>query len=842
MIRLLTIVCFGLFTIATQAQIVEMPLNSNPILEFAARQKAEAQAAKLEAFRKQFPDITPSVLKNSAETLDPVYVISGESIEICNTDYNALTSSTVDISCSPLMFGTVSIQDTCFTYVADAGIDLGRDTVCLEFCTDGGTVCDTFNYPIVIKRLNFTSVKPVITLGVNEEATFSFENNVNALPGDFVSQAIVDETECGEYTDNDTFLALSGFAGIYQSTAFADDDEVCIVICDDATVCDTIKYIFEVEPIITSLPFFDDFTNDGPYPDTNNWLDNQVFINDTYGFRPPSVGVATFDGIDGSGTPYYMGEDRPSDILTSAYIDLSTSPQVFLSFYIQPKGLGDKPEVQDSLILQFRNNEDKWVQIDAFAGLTNIAFDSIPPFRREFYTNFDFQFKHAEFQFRFINKSNGRGMGDNWHLDYVLLTDQAQSSVFEDVAFTQRPNDILDPYSSMPWDHFEGNAATELDQFIEASLYNHSDDIANAAGSVVALTETTTNTTVYEASLYNGTEANITNGIVQNDRYDLDSDDPVIFPNVWTGLDYLNTMQNDFNGSDELSFDLTYELQSTLNTEPSNDVVTRTTIFSDYFAYDDGSAEGNIAAQGSGSQVAVQFHANKPDTIKAIQLFIPRVNANVSGQQFNLKVWIGSLEDDPVYTLGAQMPIYADLFADTIQGFTTYRLQNPATGEDEFVPIPVGDFYIGWEQVTNEFTNAIPVGLDKNNTEATEFLFGFINGSWSNVTTLQGATMIRPIVGDANPFTTTTETLADQTKENFHIYPNPSNGQFQIRLLSGDFTDYRIDVFNNMGQVVYQNILSQNIDLSGVESGLYFARILDQKNKTIHQERVMIVK
>ena len=47
-------------------------------------------------------------------------------------------------------------------------------------------------------------------------------------------------------------------------------------------------------PDSIDLPFMDDFSNTGPYPDQNLWLDRQVFINTTMsGDTTPSVGVAT---------------------------------------------------------------------------------------------------------------------------------------------------------------------------------------------------------------------------------------------------------------------------------------------------------------------------------------------------------------------------------------------------------------------------------------------------------------------------------------------------------------------------------------------------------------------
>jgi len=93
---------------------------------------------------------------------------------------------------------------------------------------------------------------------------------------------------------------------------------------------DRAKTQFKSAPVVLTLPFMDDFSyaslesSELHYPITSLWLDNDVFINSTLGVNPPSIGVATFDGLDAKGEPYisYNGvnEDGPSDTLTSQFI------------------------------------------------------------------------------------------------------------------------------------------------------------------------------------------------------------------------------------------------------------------------------------------------------------------------------------------------------------------------------------------------------------------------------------------------------------------------------------------------------------------------------------------
>src|SRR6185369_10347041 len=103
-------------------------------------------------------------------------------------------------------------------------------------------------------------------------------------------------------------------------------------------------------------PFIDDFSRKGIYPFDSLWCDSDAFINSTFCDHPITIGVATLDGIDKNGNPHeeFSSISDSSDFLTSVPINFDTSNTgIWLSFYYQPQGLGDEPEVDDSLTLQF---------------------------------------------------------------------------------------------------------------------------------------------------------------------------------------------------------------------------------------------------------------------------------------------------------------------------------------------------------------------------------------------------------------------------------------------------------------------------------------------------------
>src|SRR5690554_1485609 len=77
---------------------------------------------------------------------------------------------------------------------------------------------------------------------------------------------------------------------------------------------------------LQSLPFFDDFGDNSPFPNPNLWKDKSVYINNHLGKDLISKGCATFDGLDENGVPYDSINQYVQvygDSLTSEFIDLS---------------------------------------------------------------------------------------------------------------------------------------------------------------------------------------------------------------------------------------------------------------------------------------------------------------------------------------------------------------------------------------------------------------------------------------------------------------------------------------------------------------------------------------
>ena len=134
------------------------------------------------------------------------------------------------------------------------------------------------------------------------------------------------------------------------------------------------------ELIPRSLPFWDDF----PWTQVNNnkdtlsnypldslWVNNYtVWINNGLGLNPPSINVATFNGLDSAQNPYsdQVLSNGFRDSLTSQPIKLNDvlageRSSVYLSFFYQWYGNGEPPDPNDYMQLEFKNDQGVWENV-----------------------------------------------------------------------------------------------------------------------------------------------------------------------------------------------------------------------------------------------------------------------------------------------------------------------------------------------------------------------------------------------------------------------------------------------------------------------------------------------
>jgi type IX secretion system substrate protein len=774
-------------------------------------------------------------------------VITGDSIVVEVDTFGLSSGDTAILSllnAADLQYGTAHLDGINLVYLANAGLPgAAAETVLVEFSDLVNK--DTIAVGIQVVRKGGSVVASPQIVEPESVTTYCLDNELNFTAPKACSQFIGcagDYDGGGQQLFHFSSYNYPDTCLVYYATRFPGTDTVCVLICDELTICDTFKIPIIVKgDTLKSLPLFDDFSNnDGPYPATERWLDKSTYVNTTFAKDPPSTGFATFDGLSKKGRPYDI-ISGVGDRLTSKAIDLSAfSPasDITLKFSLAAKGYGLEPETVDSFIVEFRNDQREWVRIATFLGIGDVPLDSFPPFVFHSYRLDDDQFFHKAFQFRFTGFLSPGGFGDLWHVDYVRLSaNEGLDHTFSDVAFTELPTAILKNYTAMPWWHFDGFEDAELQDSLLSHFYNHFELVTALGASEVNFIETTT------GQNFNQSFTVVETGQDNNMAVKTPETRVRVIPG--SNFSAIKQKLKDIPFTGYRNLRMGYNITVTAQTPDFevNDEVILNTPFDDYFAHDDGTAEWQVFvkfADGNGQQMAARFHANVDDSLRAVRLMFPHVNGDVQNQLFNLKVWVGSLDSEPVFERELLRPFYPSNLLDTLQGFTTYRLED-FLGNETPVFIPTGDFFVGWKQVSVAQLG-IPVGFDIQNP--CDCNFANITGTWNPFpSSVQGALMIRPVFGMVSSNTSTdANEVVNGGAPGVEVYPNPTTGKLFFRLKAGAFSDYRMELFNAMGQPVRRSALEAETSLGNLPGGVYFLRIGNLKTGRIHQQKVFLTK
>ena len=544
------------------------------------------------------------------------------------------------------------------------------------------------------------------------------------------------------------------------------------------------------------LPFFDDFSNHSFLPDTKKWSDKFVFINNSYSDQQITTGIATFDAIDNTGRLYETASSTgfEADHLTSKplNLNLSASANIWLSFFYQPGGLGDSPEANDSLALQFfAPAEAKWYSVWRAGGTIQQRFK--PVIIRINQT----RFLQRGFRFRFINHASLSanmsdpsmiGNCDQWNIDYVLIDknrDGADTSL-ADVAFRTPLRSILKTHEAMPLKQFNQVYLQEMGSVIPIHYRNNDIITRNVTRNFVIRD-------VHRNIISHSFSAGATN----------------ISP--LTNIDYNANLIYTFNttNTDSALFRITCSLITDDFDPKQNDTIKYDQIFSNYFAFDDGSSEGGYGVNGLGSRnamVAYRFKSYLKDTIRAVSICFNDSYLNSNIRTFDLMIWDenNGLPGNLLYSQEELMVIKSG----EINGFHTYNLPDGVMVDDIF--------YVGWKQRSETFLNA---GFDINTPHKGK-QFYWLNGEWRQ-SQVQGSVMIRPVLGDALKTTSIDDTYYNK-KKSFRLWPNPSSDFVTIDcdeiLLSQSAYISFIDISGRELMVVP---LTRRIDISSLSKGIY---------------------
>ena len=416
---------------------------------------------------------------------------------------------------------------------------------------------------------------------------------------------------------------------------------------------------------------------------------------------------------------------------------------------------------------------------------------------RFFKKNFQFRFKNYVSLANNILPSWQSNM-DQWHIDYIYLNINRthKDTTYKDLTFVEPAPSMLKRYEAMPYNQYVSEPIQEMIDSVNILISN---------------LDTLSHNSIYKYLLLDQSEFPIDSCLRGNwdipPVYDFGFLDYVYFsrPPVCFGFYPI-----DFN-ADSAVFIVKHILTSAPGSfENLGDTMYYEQKFYNYYAYDDGVPEAGYGLKGHDPQLAYRFKLNKPDTIRAIQMYFNETLSGANQQYFYLSVWNDNngTPGDVIYSQGGEKP----QFTNSLDQLYTYYLDSAV--------VVTGTFYIGWIQTTDDNLN---IGFDRNNNAQANIFYN-TTGTWIQ-SMYEGALIMRPLLGKA-----------------IHDYPNnpnlPATGKLKLSpnpvkssVLSIDLPltlnnptdnyDLSMEIYNIMGQVVYNGIYQQELDVSFFDNGLY---------------------
>ncbi|MBE9492201.1 MAG: T9SS type A sorting domain-containing protein [Bacteroidetes bacterium] len=653
--------------------------------------------------------------------------------------------------------------------------------------------------------------------------------------------------------------------------------------------------IKEYPPV--DIPFIDDFSYNGVYPDTNRWIDQDVYINAHYPIFPVDYGVATFDVLNASGNLYPGASPFPfiADHLTSYPIKLGNytpTDSVYLSFYYQPQGRGDVPLPYDSLVLEL--------------GLYNG----------------DSSFSHYKYTLvygsEYLNPGEYIPPGNfirplpPYGCDTSIWTLLTDTLFYSDTLSI--PCDSVFVYDT-DWSHAWSAKGDTLENFL-------ADNDVYFNRVMIPVVDTQWFRNDFQFRFYNWGSLSVINSWQSNtDHWHIDKvylNAGRSFDDIYTqeirfvepGQSFINgyhsmpmwhyeleMMKDSFNvfihnndSSDRIctykysvfdgegnnypgftydgytdalqpyadktisdfypfvkapiiswfdfvnedEFDYIVEHVAYDENEPSiGDTLTFVQKFRNYFAYDDGTAERSYGASATGTKMVVRFRITTLDTLRGVQIFFNRTQNNSNDRYFHIGVW-----NDNYGEPGQQIHWQENLKPqfNGLNEFYTFAFPDSIT-----VKLGVGIYYIGVIQTTNDNLN---IGFDRNNDARSKTLYT-TDGEWIQ-SPFKGSLMIRPVVGKS---IVESEPPVKKAPANLTVYPNPSNNEKYVtielpaRACNQDYRKYlTLRIFDLSGKLIYSAPYEDQLDISWFRNGFYILNVFNSAFTEHYTTKFIIAK
>jgi len=625
---------------------------------------------------------------------------------------------------------------------------------------------------------------------------------------------------------------------------------------------------------VLDLPFIDDFSSSHVYTDETLWEDHYVYINNALGKNPPTIGVASFDGLNGEGQPWSpanVGEEdtrisQPCDTLTSKVINLSdvdNPEQLYLSFFYQPEGFATKPEPKDSLILQVKNEDKEWEAVWRMNGGKYHEFKSVL-----IHLGDSTEYLHDDFQFRFINYATPTGYNDFWHIDYVELDDRQRNPsttpidtngisyyadeilYYKDFAFVKEPGSIFKEYSEMTLKQFLEYQDLVANENHTITIGNLDFQSTNNFDYFYQITSLNSNTVIYSEGpkqLETIPSYEVINKNISTPKFTNNPNDNslVIIP------DFLE---------DIVQIEMKYYFESSRerpDERPVNDTISRIYTFNNQLAYDDGIIDIGYGVPGEAAEIAQKYEIYERDFVYGVLIHFAQITLTQTDREFTLKVWeslegIDGAEETVVLAVKPNLRVlYPE--GDNHSGYVLYCFDDGISVQDEF--------YIGIQQ---EGSVDIHVGFDQNN-DSKDKLFFTKYYEWEP-SAETGSLMIRPIIGrpldlevDCNVATICPVLGEDCIDLNgnestygedctcslvgvfdhpvanlaFTIQPNPANDYIELVNLNKSLQNTTtIEVIDATGKLTKTfDGLSESLYIGDIPVGIYFIKITNEQQQ-----------
>lgn len=535
------------------------------------------------------------------------------------------------------------------------------------------------------------------------------------------------------------------------------------------------------------------------------WLDDNAHWNFTRAHLPWSLGVVTFDGMDANGWPYAINTSQVgyADYLTSKPFHISgiNANNLYLTFLYQPQGFGDIPESNDSLIVDFFNVDNQ-----TWETVWNVAGSPLHEFKIVHLPIDQPKYLQSGFQFRFKNYGGLSGDLDNWHIDYVRLKSQSASddTTIIDFAGVYPITSLLKTYTNVPWNHYRDNPTGHMNTNMNITIRNSNIIAGNTQnGNLRIFDEGNLDKDYLIAGGSLTTDLNFNPKTTYTTTHNLSQLDAT--------YNFPTTSPNDTSYCFDYHFTASVPFAQPVQHQ-NNDTIRGKQCFTNYYAYDDGSAEQAYGINGEQARLAYQFTTldNDSTELVAVQMhFVPTVFDH-SNKLFLLTVWGDNngqpgevLFQDDFFT--AQSPVY--MHEKNL--FYHYYFRDMET-----VKVP-STYYVGWRQIDPQRLN---IGFDKNTNSQNKIFYSVdLGATWLN-SSFEGSLMIRPVVSSNLDYLLDIEEL---TPENLSLFPNPIEDEINFSYAKEGVVQF----YTSDGKLIKTSNWETKLDTKDLTPGFYLLRV-----------------